>query len=49
MQADAVVVAARRTFGDHSSLQRFLDRGLQAYRHVDALYGKPAVAVATAA
>jgi len=26
-----------------------MDRGLQAYRHVDALYGKPAVAVATRA
>ena len=49
MQADAVVVAAPAYLrGTHSSLQRFLDRGLQAYRHVDALYGKPAVAVATA-
>lgn len=49
MGADAVVVAAPAYLrGTHSSLQRFLDRGLQAYRHVDALYGKPAVAVATA-
>ena len=49
MDADAVVVAAPAYLrGTHSSLQRFLDRGLQAYRHVDALYGKPAVAVATA-
>jgi len=49
MEADAVVVAAPAYLrGTHSSLQRFLDRGLQAYRHVDALYGKPAVAVATA-
>jgi multimeric flavodoxin WrbA len=49
MEADAVVVAAPAYFrGTHSCLQRFLDRGLQAYRHVDALYGKPAVAVATA-
>jgi len=49
MDADAVIVAARADLrGTHSCLQRFLDRGLQAYRHVDALYGKPAVAVATA-
>lgn len=49
MEADAVVVAAPAYLrGTHSSLQRFLDRGLQAYRHVDALYGKPAVAVAAA-
>jgi len=49
MEADAVVVAAPAYLrGTHSSLQRFLDRGLQAYRYVDALYGKPAVAVATA-
>lgn len=49
LEADAVVVAAPAYLrGTHSSLQRFLDRGLQAYRHVDALYGKPAVAVATA-
>lgn len=49
MEADAVVVAAPAYLrGTHSCLQRFLDRGLQAYRHVDALYGKPAVAVATA-
>ena len=49
MEADAVIVAAPAYLrGTHSSIQRFLDRGLQAYRHVDALYGKPAVAVATA-
>jgi multimeric flavodoxin WrbA len=49
MQADAVVAAAPAYLrGTHSCIQRFLDRGLQAYRHVDALYGKPAVAVATA-
>jgi len=49
MEADAVVVAAPAYLrGTYSSLQRFLDRGLQAYRHMDALYGKPAVAVATA-
>jgi multimeric flavodoxin WrbA len=49
LEADAVVVAAPAYLrGTHSSLQRFLDRGLQAYRHVDALYGKPAVAVAAA-
>ena len=50
MEADAVIVAAPAYLrGTHSCLQRFLDRGLQAYRHVDALFGKPAVAVATAA
>jgi len=49
VEADAVIVAAPAYLrGTHSSLQRFLDRGLQAYRHVDSLYGKPAVAVATA-
>jgi len=49
LDADAVIVAAPAYLrGTHSSLQRFLDRGLQAYRHVDELYGKPAVAVATA-
>ena len=49
MEADAVVVSAPAYFrATHSCLQRFLDRGLQAYRHVDALYGKPAVAVVTA-
>lgn len=49
LEADAVVVAAPAYLrGTHSSLQRFLDRGLQAYRHVDALYGKRAVAVAVA-
>jgi multimeric flavodoxin WrbA len=49
LDADAVIVTAPAYLrGTHSSLQRFLDRGLQAYRHVDALYGKPAVAVATA-
>lgn len=47
--ADAVVVAAPAYLhGTHSSLQRFLDRCLQAYRHVGELYGKPAVAVAAA-
>jgi len=49
MEADAVVVAAPAYLrGTHSSIQRFLDRGLQAFRHVDVLHGKPAVAVATA-
>ncbi|HWS16294.1 MAG TPA: flavodoxin family protein [Candidatus Methylomirabilis sp.] len=49
MGADGVIVAAPAYLrGTHSSIQRFADRGLQAYRHVDALYGKPAVAVATA-
>lgn len=49
MEADAVIVAAPAYLrGTHSSIQRFLDRGLQAYRHMESLYGKPAVAVATA-
>jgi multimeric flavodoxin WrbA len=49
VETDAVIVAAPTYLrGTHSSLQRFLDRGLQAYRHADALYGKPAVAVAVA-
>jgi len=49
LEADAVIVAAPAYLrGTHSCLQRFLDRGLQAYRHVEVLHGKPAVAVATA-
>lgn len=49
VDADAVIVAAPAYCrGTHSCIQRFLDRGLQAYRYVDALYGKPAVAVAVA-
>ncbi len=47
--ADGVIVAAPAYLhGTHSSIQRFLDRGLRFWRHVDALAGKPAVAVATA-
>ena len=49
LAADAVIVAAPAYLhGTHSSIQRFLDRGLHFWRHVDALAGKPAVAVATA-
>ncbi len=47
--ADGVIVAAPAYLhGTHSSIQRFLDRGLRFWRHVDALSGKPAVALATA-
>ncbi|NJD62456.1 MAG: flavodoxin family protein [Deltaproteobacteria bacterium] len=47
--ADGVVVAAPvYLLGAHSSLQRFLDRGLQFFRRIEALAGKPAVGVALA-
>jgi len=49
LKSDAVIVAAPTYLhGPNSSLQRFLDRGLQFFKHVDALDGKPAVAVAVA-
>lgn len=49
LSADGVVVAAPAYLrGAHSSLQRFLDRGLQFWSHVDGLSAKPAVAVAAA-
>jgi len=49
LAADGVIVAAPAYLhGTHSSIQRFLDRGLHFFRHVDALAAKPAVAVATA-
>lgn len=49
LEADGVIVAAPSYLhGTHSSIQRFLDRGLQFWRHADALAGKPALAVATA-
>ncbi|MFZ2223440.1 MAG: flavodoxin family protein [Candidatus Deferrimicrobium sp.] len=49
VSADALIVAAPTYLrGPNSSLQRFLDRGLQFWKHVDALDGKPAVAVAVA-
>ncbi|MEJ2716927.1 MAG: flavodoxin family protein [Deltaproteobacteria bacterium] len=44
VHADAYVVASPTyVFGANASLKRFLDRGLSFYRHVDALWGKPAV------
>ncbi len=47
--SDGVIVAAPvYLLGAHSSLQRFLDRGLNFWKHVDALSGKPAVGVALA-
>lgn len=49
LESDAVIVAAPSYLhGPNSSLQRFLDRGLQFFKHADALDGKPAVAVAVA-
>ncbi|MEK6779157.1 MAG: flavodoxin family protein [Candidatus Deferrimicrobiota bacterium] len=47
--ADGVIVAAPvYLLGAHSSLQRFLDRGLQFWKHLDALMGKPSVGAALA-
>jgi len=47
--ADGVIVAAPvYLLGAHSSLQRFLDRGLQFFRRIEALSGKPSVGVALA-
>jgi multimeric flavodoxin WrbA len=47
--ADGVIVAAPcYLFGAHSSLQRFLDRGLQFWKRLDGLAGKPAVGAALA-
>jgi multimeric flavodoxin WrbA len=49
IRADAYVVAAPTyLLGPHSSLKRFLDRGLNFCNDVDDLWGKPAVAVAVA-
>lgn len=49
LAADGVIVAAPAYLhGTHSSIQRFLDRGLHFWRHVDALAAKPAVALAAA-
>lgn len=49
LAADGVIVAAPAYLhGANGSIQRFLDRGLQFYRHIDALAEKPAVAVAAA-
>lgn len=47
--ADALILAAPAYFlGAHSSLKRFLDRGLSFYGEVDRLWGKPAVGAAVA-
>jgi len=49
LAADGVIVAAPAyVHATHSSIQRFLDRGLQFWKHIEALSGKPAVAVAAA-
>lgn len=47
--SDGVIVAAPvYLLGAHSSLQRFLDRGLQFWNRLDDLMGKPAVGAALA-
>lgn len=47
--SDGVIVAAPvYLLGAHSSLQRFLDRGLQFFRRIEGLSGKPGVGVALA-
>ena len=47
--ADGIILAAPVYFlGAHSSLKRFLDRGLTLYGAIDRLWGKPAVGVAVA-
>ena len=49
LSADGVIVAAPAYLhGANGSIQRFLDRGLRFYRHIDVLERKSAVAVATA-
>lgn len=49
LSADGVIVAAPSYLhGTHSSIQRFVDRGLQFWKHHERLAEKPAVAVATA-
>jgi hypothetical protein len=49
VRADAyVLVSPTYLLGAHSVLKRFLDRGLSFYRHIDALWGKPAVGAVVA-
>lgn len=49
VQADAYAVAAPAyMFGANAALKLLLDRGLSFYRHLDDLWGKPAVGVVPA-
>ena len=49
VHADAYVVATPTyLLGANASLKRFLDRGLSFYRHMDELWGKPAVGIVVA-
>lgn len=49
IQADAFVLAAPAYFlGANSSVKRFLDRSMSLYRHIDQLWGKPAVGIVVA-
>ncbi len=49
LTADALIVAIPTYFlGPNACLKRFVDRGLSLYPHIDALWGKPAVAVGVA-
>ncbi|RMG57263.1 MAG: hypothetical protein D6713_10015 [Deltaproteobacteria bacterium] len=49
LEADGVIVAfPSYFFGENAAAKRFLDRGLQFYRHFETLRGKPAVGFVTA-
>ena len=49
LAADALILAAPTYFlGPNACLKRFTDRGLALYPHIEALWGKPAVAVGIA-
>lgn len=49
LAADALLVVAPTYFlGPNGSLKRFTDRGLALYPHLEALWGKPALAVGIA-
>lgn len=49
VQADAFVLAAPTYFlGANSSVKRFLDRSMSLYRHIDQIWGKPAVGIVVA-
>lgn len=49
LAADALIMAVPTYFlGPNSCLKRFTDRGLALYPHLEALWGKPAVAVGIA-
>ena len=49
LAADALILAVPTYFlGPNSCLKRFTDRGLALYPHLEALWGKPAVAIGIA-